>query len=123
VHSQYRDGLLALGGLLGLAGMSMATVGVDRLFDPIGVGAGIAVAVVVEAVFLRYPSRALGLWERRGVPILGFCTVLAAGVVAVRTAPWLLAVPVWGLIAYLGLLCCVLLGVGNPVSVLLRGTE
>jgi len=76
VHSRYRDGLLALGGLLGLAGIAVATVGVDRLFDPTGIGVGIAVAVVVEALFLRYPSRAIGLWERRGVPILGFCAVL-----------------------------------------------
>lgn len=118
MHSQYRDGLLAIGGLLGLAGVSAVTVGVGRLFDPIGVGTGVAAALAIEAVFLRYPSRMLRLWERRGVPVLGLCAVLAAGGLAVRVAPWLVAVPVWGLITYLGLLGCVLLGVGNPVSVL-----
>jgi uncharacterized protein involved in exopolysaccharide biosynthesis len=45
-------------------------------------------------VFLRYSSRALELWERRWVLILGFCAVLGAGTLAVRFAPALLAVPV-----------------------------
>lgn len=122
VHPRYRDGLLALAGLVVLAGFGAATVGIEPLFDPVGIVAGIAVAVGIEAVFVRYPTRALGLWERRGVPVVGLCTVLVAGALAGRIAPGLVAVPVWGLIGYLGLLGSVLLGFENPVSVLVHGT-
>ncbi len=84
-----------------LTGFAAATVGTQPLFDPVAAVAGIAVAVGIEAVFLRYPSRALGLWERRGVPVAGLCTVLVAGMLAGRVAPELVAVPVWGLVGYL----------------------
>ncbi|WP_336325866.1 hypothetical protein [Halovenus sp. HT40] len=123
MHPQYRDGALALGGLCGLVALAAATVGIGVLVDLLGIAAGVAVAVAVELVFLRYPSRAMGVWERRGVPVAALCLVLAAAVIAVQFVPWLLAVAVWGLLTYLVLLGCVLLGVENPVSVLLRVVE
>jgi hypothetical protein len=95
VRSEHRDGLLALIGLLGLVGVAAATVGVERLFDPVGAAVGIVAAIAIEAAFLEYPSWLLGLRERRGVP------VAAAGAV--------LGVAVWGLVTYLVLLGCVLL--------------
>ena len=119
VRPEHRDGLLAVGGLAGLVGIAAATVGVGRLLDPGTAAAGVVVAV--EVVFLRVPSRALGLWERRGVPVAGAGVVLAVGLVAVRTAPRLLGVPVWGLVTYLVLLGCVLSGAGNPVAALAGG--
>ena len=118
VRPEHRDGLLAVCGLAGLVGIAAATVGVGRLLDPGTAAVGVVVAVAVEVVFLRVPSRALGLWERRGVPVAGAGVVLAAGLVVVRTAPRLLGVPVWGLITYLALLGCVLSGAGNPVAAL-----
>lgn len=123
MHSQYRDAALALGGLCGLGGLAAMTVGIGVLSDLLGIVVGIAVAVAVELVFLRYPSRATSVWERRGVPVAALCLVLAAAVIAVRFVPRLLAVAVWGLLTYLVLLGCVLLGVENPVSVLLRAVE
>ena len=121
MRPEHRDGLLAVGGLAGLVGIAAATVGVGRLLDPGAAAAGVVVAVAVEVVFLRVPSRALGLWERRGVPVAGAGVVLAAGLVAVRTAPRLLGVPVWGLVTYFVLLGCVLSGAGNPVAALVGG--
>lgn len=121
VRPEHRDGLLAVGGLAGLVGIAAATVGVGRLLDPGAAAAGVVVAVVVEVVFLRVPSRALGLWERRGVPVAGAGVVLAGGLIAVRTAPRLLGVPFWGLVTYLVLLGCVLSGAGNPVAALAGG--
>jgi hypothetical protein len=123
VNPEYRDGLLALAGLTGLTGLTVATVGVSPLFDPSGIVAGVTVAVLVEAVFLQYPEWALDIWERPGVPVVGLCTVLAAGVVGVWLAPRLLVVPVWGLVTYLVLLGCVLVGVRNPVGALLQNEE
>lgn len=123
MHPQYRDGALAFGGLCGLGGLAAVTVGIGALIDLLGIAVGVAVAVAVELVFLRYPSRATSVWERQGVPVAALCLVLAAAVVAVQYASWLLAVAVWGLLTYLVLLGCVLLGVENPVSVLLRGVE
>ena len=120
MRSEHRDGLLALIGLLGLVGVAAATVGVERLFDPVGAAVGIVAAIAIEAAFLEYPSRLLGLRERRGAPVAAACAVLAAGLVAVRTAPRLLGVAVWGLVTYLVLLGRVLLGGENPAAVLLR---
>ena len=121
VRPEHRDGLLAVGGLAGLVGIAAATVGIERLFDPGAAAAGVVGAVAVEVVFLRVPSRALGLWERRGVPVAGAGVVLAVGLVAARTAPRLLGVPVWGLVTYLVLLGCVLSGAGNPRGTAARG--
>lgn len=118
MQPEYRDGLLAFGCLFGLTGLSAATGGVENLFDPIGIVAGIALAVAVEAVFLRYSSWLLETWDHRGAPLVGFCTVLGVGVIAVWFSPCLVTVLFWGLIGYLGLLGCVLLGIKNPVSML-----
>ncbi|MXR51155.1 hypothetical protein GRX03_05980 [Halovenus sp. WSH3] len=123
VRPEYRDGLLAICGLVVLVGFAVLTETADQLFAPAGALGGVAVAVALEAVFLRYPSRALGVWEQRGVPLAGLCIVLVAGAVGVQLAPWLIAVPVWGVFTYLALLGCVLVGVGNPVSVLSRAEE
>lgn len=119
MRPEYRDGLLALVGLLALAGLTAVTGGIDTLLDPVGIVAGVVVALAIEAVFLQYPSKALDLWERRGVPVVSLCALVVAGALAVRVAPWLLSVPVWGLVTYLCLLGCVLLGMGNPLAVLL----
>lgn len=123
MQPQYRDGLLALAGLCGLTGLATATVGIGRLVDPLGIVAGIVAAVAVEVVFLRYPSSAMSVWERRWVPIAGLLLVLVGGVAAVRFVPRLLTVAVWGLLSYLVLLGCVLVGIENPVSVLVRSVE
>ena len=120
VRPEHRDGLLAIAGLLALAGLSAATVGVGRLLDPFGAVVGLAGAVTIEVAFLRYPERALALWNRRGVPVLGLSVVLVAGVVAVFLLPLLLIAAVWGLVSYLVLLGAVLAGFRNPVGVLLR---
>jgi cobalamin biosynthesis protein CobD/CbiB len=107
---------IGLGCFLGLTAVAGDP---NWLVHPVGVVAGIVTAVALEALFVRYP-RTIALWERRGIPLLSLCALVAAGVIATRIAPWLIAVPVWGLVTYLVLLGCVLLGVENPVSILLR---
>jgi hypothetical protein len=120
VQSQHRDGLLGLVGLAALVG-TIAIIGrLDVLVHPLGAGGGVVAAIGLEFLFVRYPSRALALWERRAVPVVSLCLVLVTAAVGFWFAPWLVAIPVWGLGTYLLLLCCVLLGVGNPVVALFR---
>jgi len=119
VRPVHRDGLLATIGLGCLLGLTAVAGDPNWLVRPVGVIAGIVTAVALEVLFVRYPHM-IALWERRGIPLLSLCALVAAGVIATRIAPWLIAVPVWGLVTYLVLLGCVLLGVENPVSILLR---
>ncbi|WP_436903378.1 hypothetical protein [Halovenus halobia] len=120
MHPQLRDAILAVAGLLGLAVLAVRTGGVGLLLAPSAIVSGVVGAVVVEVLFLRYPSMLLVRWEQPGVAILVFVVVLVGGFLAAIVAPWLLAVPVWGLVVYLVLLGCVLAGAGNPVAVLAR---
>lgn len=120
---RHRDGLLALCGLCGLTGLGVLTGHTATLADPLGIGVGVIAAVAVEVVFLWYPSQAMNIWKRQWVPLASLCVVLVAGVLAVTYVPVLLTAAVWGLLTYLVLLGCVLVGVENPVSVLLRGVE
>jgi hypothetical protein len=122
VQPQYRDGLLALTGVAGLVGLVGITGRLGVLVRPIGVGGGILAAVGLEILFVRYPSRAMAIWNRQPVPLLALCVLLVGAIVAFWFAPWLVAVPVWGLCTYLFLLSSVLLGIDNPVAVLF-GTE
>ena len=123
MHPQVRDGLLATAGLLGLVAVAVRTAGVDILLAPQAIGSGVVGAVAVEAAFLRYPEILLARWEQRGVPLLALVAVFAGGLLAATVTPWLLAVPVWGLVVYLLLVGCVLVGVGNPVAVLARAEK
>ncbi|WP_246986335.1 hypothetical protein [Halorientalis marina] len=120
MQPRHRDGLLAVLGLVVLAALTLATAGPAALLAPVAVLAGAAGALALELVFLRYPDRALGLWERRGVPGVALVGLLAGAVLAVRAAPWLAGAAVWGLLTYLGLLACVLAGVGNPLAALAK---
>lgn len=122
VRSQIRDGLLAVVGLAVLAGLSAAT-NRTQPFHPLGIAVGILAALALEVIFLQYSTRALALWKRQGVPLAGLGLLLLAAVVAVRFVPWSLAAAVWGLLTYLALLCCVLLGLENPVAVVLESVE
>jgi len=123
VDPRSRDGLLAVAGLCVLVALAVRTGVTGRLLDPRVAVAGVAGAVLVEAVFLRYPDRALALWDRRGVPVVALLVLLAGAVLAVRIAGWLVPALVWGLLCYLALLACVLAGLGNPVATLVGTRE
>jgi DMSO reductase anchor subunit len=120
VNARHRDGLLALLGLAALLAGVAATGPLRELLAPRAVVTGVVGALALEFCFLRYPDRLLAAWERRGVPMVALATLLVAGVVAVRALPWLVSAAVWGLVVYLGLLACVLAGVGNPLAPLAR---
>jgi peptidoglycan/LPS O-acetylase OafA/YrhL len=123
VNPQHRDGLLAVVGVAALLAGVVAAGTLRVLLDPRAIAAGVAGALALECCFLRYPDRLLGAWERRGVPVVALAALLAAGAVAVRAGPWLLGAAVWGLLVYLGLLACVLAGLGNPLAPLARPEE
>jgi uncharacterized membrane protein YoaK (UPF0700 family) len=123
VDPRHRDGLLAVAGLCVLVAIASETGSASRLLDPRVAVVGVAGGLLVEVVFLRYPERALALWDRRGVPVLALAALLAVAVVAVRLAGWLVPVLVWGLLCYLALLACVLAGLGNPVATLVGPRE
>lgn len=120
MNSQARDGVFALVGLVALVALAVVTAGRAVLLNPRAIAVGVVGAVVVEVLFLRYPSMLLERWERRGVPALALVVVLGCGALAATVAPWLVGAGVWGLVVYLTLLGCVLAGVGNPVAVLAR---
>lgn len=93
--------------------------GGDPFWRPRAVVLGVGGALLVESAFLRYPERLLALWELPGVAPLAAGAVVALGVAAATTAPWILAALCWGLGTYFGLLACLLAGFGNPVGVVL----
>lgn len=115
-----RDGSLALVTLAVLVAVGTRVVGVAPFVRPLAVVTGVAGALVIEWCFLVSPALATG-WERRGVPVAGALSVLVVAVVLVPRTPWLLGAAAWGLVAYLCLLGCVLVGVGNPVAWLPTG--
>ncbi|WP_227738904.1 hypothetical protein [Halorientalis pallida] len=112
-----RDGLLASGVLAALLVAGTLTGG-DPFLDPRAPVVGVGGALAVEAAFLRYPERLLALWARPAVALAGVGAVAGLGVVALWAAPWLLGALTWGLVTYVGLLTCLLLGVGNPLAAL-----
>ena len=120
MHPRVRDGLFALVGLAVLLWIGLATSGAAAFLDPATALAGVLVAALVEAWFLRSPERALALWDRRGVPAVALCVLLAGAVLAVRSATWVIPVLAWGLVGYLALLACLLAGLGNPLAPLAR---
>jgi hypothetical protein len=111
-----RDALAAVGALVALVAAGLWTVGADPLVAPAGVATGVVGALVVEAVFLRYPDRLLSVWASTGVAVAGVVAVLLLGAGAVWVAPWVLGAVCWGLVTYLVLLGCVLAGGGNPLA-------
>ena len=120
MQAQVRDGALAVVGLGALTVLAWRTVGLAVLLDPHAVVVGVLGAVALEVLFLRYPSVLLNAWERPGVPVLALVGLLGVSIVAVTLVPWLVGAGLWGLAVYLGVLGCVLAGVGNPVAVLAR---
>jgi hypothetical protein len=118
VLSRLRDGLLAILGALAAATLAVTTGGLAAVLQARAVGVGVAGAILLETLFLRYPDRLLPVWERPGVPTASLLAVVAAGLVAARHSPWLLGALLWGLSVYLALLSSVLAGFENPLSVL-----
>ena len=114
----YRDGLLAVGSLAAVVAVGVLTSGAGAFGRPLAVGSGIAGAVALEAVFLRYSSVLLTVWERPGVALAGVVALGWVALWAVWSAPWALGAIAWGLVTYLVLLGCVLAGLGNPVAAL-----
>lgn len=116
VFSRLRDGLLAILGAIVVATLAVTTGGLATILQARAVGVGVAGAVLLETLFLRYPDRLLPLWERPGVPTASLLAVVGAGLATARYSPWLLGALLWGLAAYLVLLGSVLAGFGNPLS-------
>jgi hypothetical protein len=115
-----RDGILAVATLAAVLAAGLWTVGPGVFARPVAVGVGVGGAVVVEWLFLSYPDRLLALWER---PVVAVASVAVLGgllVVSWQVSPWLLGAVGWGLVTYLCLLGCLLVGLGNPVVRLRR---
>lgn len=118
-----RDTLLAGGLLAVLVAACLWAVGPDPLVTPSAAALGVGGAVAVEAAFLQFPGTLLAVWECPGVAVAGTAAVglLAAG--SLLVAPWLLGAAAWGLVTYLLLAGCVLVGVGNPLAALVGPPE
>ena len=114
----FRDGLLAAATCAALL-LGARSVSVDAaiLLNPSLAGVGCGGMACVEVVLLRYPERTRRLWERRVVRVTGTLGVLVGGAIAVSVgAVWVVAVLVWGLVAYLGLVAVVAASGRNPLS-------
>jgi len=111
-----RDALFAVVALAVLVAVGARLAGAGVFLTPLAVTVGVAGALAIEAVFLRYPDVLLPVWERTGVAVASAVLVLVGGVVAVRYVPWLVGAAAWGLVVYLVLSALVLAGVGNPVA-------
>jgi hypothetical protein len=110
-----RDGTLACLALAVLVAFGTRRVGVAPFVHPLAVVTGVGGALALEWCFLASPTLADG-WERRGVPLAGTVALLVAAALLVPRAPWLAGAAAWGLVAYLGLLGCAIVGWGNPVA-------
>jgi hypothetical protein len=113
-----RDGLLAAATCMTLLlGARSMGVGWAVFAKPLLAGVGCAGMVVIEVVLLRYPEQTRRLWERRVVRVTSVLGVLVGGAVAASVgAVWVVAVLVWGLVAYLGLVVIVAVSGRNPLA-------
>jgi hypothetical protein len=114
----YRDGLLATATCAALLVGSLS-LGVDGsvFVTPFPAVAGCVGMVGVEVVLLRRPELTRRLWERRTVQGGSALVVLGSGGLAVSLgATWVVAVLVWGLLAYVALVGVVLVSGRNPLA-------
>jgi hypothetical protein len=116
VDPRHRDGLLALATCTLLVAISIRARHVDALFAPLPALTGVVGSLTLELLLLRYPERTRALWERPVVRVAAVLATIATGLFAWRSAPWLLAVLVWGLFAYLMLLGVVVVSGTNPLA-------
>ena len=124
MHLYSRDGLLAAGSLVAIIAVGVLTSGVGVFVRPLAVAAGVAGALALEALFLRYSSWLLTAWKRPSVALAGVVALGWLALWAIQAAPWALGAIAWGLVTYLVLLGCVLAGLGNPVAALVStGSE
>jgi hypothetical protein len=112
---------LAAVGAVVVAVLAVTATGRGAVLRPRAAAVGVAGAVSLEVLFLRYPDRLLPLWEQRGVPTGSLFLVITSGAVSVRYVPWLLGALCWGFGTYLALLASVSAGFGNPLSVVSGG--
>lgn len=116
-----RDGVLAAGALGTLVGLAVITVGFEVFLRPFPVLIGFVGALLLEALFLRYPERTRALWERPSIQASGVMLVITVGFVTIWSGlDWVVAVLAWGLVAYLGLLSVIAVGYENPVMLLVK---
>lgn len=112
-----RDGALALVALVGLGGVLRRRGEASALHSIPAALLGVVGAVAIEAVMLRYPETTRTVWEHPSVQAGSLLGLLAGGrALARRYGPWTVAACWWGLVAYLGMLACVLAGRENPVA-------
>lgn len=114
----YRDSLLATAASLTLLlGVSVYNIDSRILVDPLLVSAGCVGMVGIEVLLLRVPDLTQRLWERSAVRVASTLGVLVGGGLAmVVGVTWVVAVLVWGLLAYVALVGVVVLTGRNPLD-------
>lgn len=109
-----RDAVLALCVLAVAVSVLRVERALGTLLSPAAALAGVAVALLVEVVFLRSAAVAT-LWERPAVQIGTTAALLAGGLIAaLAVGPPVLAALCWGLVTYFLLLGGLLLLGTNP---------
>jgi hypothetical protein len=114
----YRDGGLAAATCVALL-LGAAALGVDAdpFVDPRLAVVGCVGMAGIEVGLLRTPDLTRRVWERRRVRVGSALGVLVGvGAAAWLGAVWAVAVVVWGLLAYLGLVGVVLVSGRNPLA-------
>ncbi len=114
----FRDGLLAAAACAILLGGSLH-LGVDAgvFLEPLPAVVGCVGMVSLEVVLLRNAELTRRVWERPAVQLGSTLGVLVGGGLAAWLgAVWVVAVLVWGLLAYVGLVGVVLVRGRNPLA-------
>lgn len=114
----YRDGLLAAAVCVATVLWSLRSgIGGDALLHPYPAVGGILGMVALELVLLRFSDVTRLVWERPAVQTLAVTSTLGVGVVAVSMGfTWVVAVLVWGLVAYIALVGVVVALGRNPLG-------
>lgn len=113
-----RDGLLAVATCVSLLLGSLA-LGVDRVVfaEPLLAAVGCVGMVGIELSLLRRSDLTRRLWDRQAVRVGSVLGVLVGGGLAASLgAVWIVAVLVWGLVAYVALVGIILVWGRNPLA-------
>jgi len=114
----YRDGFIAVAACAAVL-LGSRALGVDGgvFAEPLPAAVGCIGTVAIELVLVRNPDRARRIWDQRVVQVGCTLGVVGGGALAAWVgAVWVVAVLVWGLVAYVALVGVVLVSGRNPLA-------
>lgn len=113
-----RDAALAAVATFALLGIAAVTdIDRDRLLDPRSLTVGVVGALLVEAVFVRFPALSHDRWYRRSTQVgAALFVVVGGGLLTLVAGVWVLSALLAGLATYFVLLALSLVGLFPTVD-------